>query len=161
MTISNVHFRSFTKDTSIGLVQMSQEVMSIQDLCGVQLMLMKMENSITLDIASQQFVPHQVREPSNKSLRACSTGFFFSKRISCFDSPNHSVCRLSLNVTCNVHGTIDCTSTHCNCREGYMGNLCQFCDTSKRALCMAIDEVMDVGEVDVISGEGVHCSCKY
>ena len=67
------------------------------------------------------------------------------------------VCRISQNASCNVHGVIDeCVDDRCKCKDGYTGEFCHFCET----FCYPTNNRIQEGEVDVISGEGVHCSCK-
>lgn len=69
-----------------------------------------------------------------------------------------SVCRPSSNTTCNFNGVIDCEYNVCNCKPGYTGDLCQYCDSSR--YCLVTNDQVD-GEVDLITGEGVTCSCKF
>ena len=67
------------------------------------------------------------------------------------------VCRISPDTTCNIHGVTDeCADDKCNCKDGYTGDLCEYCEP----FCMITDNSIQEGEVDVTSGEGVHCSCK-
>ena len=41
-----------------------------------------------------------------------------------------SVCRLTSNITCNVHGTVKCPTTNsydsCICGPDYVGDLCEY-----------------------------------
>ena len=64
------------------------------------------------------------------------------------------VCRLSSGSACNFHGTKDCTTTQCNCLEGYIGELCQFCDWHNFYFVANGTE----GQVDAMTSDGVKCA---
>ena len=70
------------------------------------------------------------------------------------------VCRLPSNKTCNVNGSKDCVENRCICKKGYIGDYCQFCESSSLLHCLVIDNKITEGEIDDVSGEGVRCSCK-
>ena len=65
-------------------------------------------------------------------------------------------------MTCNVHGVMnDCNDQQCVCKEGYFGDLCEYCSPpTAQMICTAVDNSMIEGEVDMTSGEGIHCSCE-
>ena len=63
------------------------------------------------------------------------------------------VCRLSSGSACNIHGTINCSTTLCNCKLENEGDLCQKCNW--REFCFAVQGID--GAIDPISGQGVTC----
>ena len=71
-----------------------------------------------------------------------------------------SVCRPSWNTTCNFNGLNDCDHDQCNCKPGYMGELCDTCKTTADKLCLVDNNEFSNGEIDMYTGEGVQCSCK-
>ena len=71
------------------------------------------------------------------------------------------VCKPSFNTTCNFHGFDgSCNNDECSCEQGYTGDLCQFCVSSKDENCLPLDKQIYEGYVDYITGQGVKCSCK-
>lgn len=71
-----------------------------------------------------------------------------------------SVCRTQ-NQTCNFNGLESCLNNQCICKPGYVGNLCQYCESSGKRFCMVLDNSVTEGKVNPNTGEGVVCSCKY
>ena len=63
------------------------------------------------------------------------------------------VCRLSSLIACNVFGTNNCSTTQCNCKTGYKGELCGSCDWHNFYFGYHGTD----GETNPITGEGVKC----
>ena len=64
------------------------------------------------------------------------------------------VCRLSSGSACNIYGTNNCSTTLCNCKIEYQGDLCEKCNWHEFSFVSSrkID-----GAIDPINGYGVTC----
>ena len=84
---------------------------------------------------------------SNKSFQQIITVYFV-----------FAVYRPSENTSCNVHGTKHLAEDgQCLCKEGYRGKLCNYCDFFDNYYVFDGLE----GQIDLVSGNGAKCSCKY
>ena len=68
------------------------------------------------------------------------------------------VCKPSKDLSCNVHGS-KCVEDKCQCKPGYTGDLCQYCESTIKRHCLVTNRVIE-GEVNTKTGGGVICSCE-
>ena len=64
------------------------------------------------------------------------------------------VCRLSSGSACNIYGTNNCSSSICNCKLEYKGDLCEKCNWREFSFMSS----QRIGKtIDTINGYGVKC----